>query len=121
MDESQAVSGFAALSQDTRLRVLRRLVQAGPEGLAAGAIATAVSVSASNVSFHLKELERAGLITQRRAARSIIYAANYDTLGALIRFLMEDCCNGRVEICGPAIASIACGVDAGAGSESCGG
>lgn len=109
MDEFQAISGFMALSQETRLRVLRRLVQVGPEGLAAGAVAAAVSVSASNVSFHLKELERAGLITQRRVARSIIYAANYDTLAALIRFLMEDCCNGRVEICGPAMASVACG------------
>lgn len=108
MDESRALSTFAALSQETRLRVLRHLVKAGPDGLAAGAIASAMEVSPSNLSFHLKELERAGLIVQRRVARSIIYAANIDVLGALIRFLMEDCCNGRPEICGPAIASVTC-------------
>lgn len=112
MDESQALLGFAALSQETRLRVLRHLVQAGPDGLAAGVIAAAMDVSPSNLSFHLKELERAGLIAQRRAARSIIYAANYDALGGLIRFLMEDCCSGRVEICGPAIANVTCCDDA---------
>lgn len=106
MDESEALSSFAALSQETRLRVLRHLVQAGPDGCAAGAIAGAMDVSPSNLSFHLKELERAGLIAQRRAARSIIYAARYDALGALVRFLVEDCCNGRPEICGPAIASV---------------
>jgi DNA-binding transcriptional ArsR family regulator len=108
MDENQALTGFAALSQETRLRVLRHLVRAGRDGLAAGAIAVAMDVSPSNLSFHLKELERAGLIAQRRAARSIIYAANYDTLGGLIRFLVEDCCNGHPEICAPAIASVTC-------------
>lgn len=108
MDESQALAAFAALSQETRLRVLRHLVTAGRDGLAAGVIAAEMDVSPSNLSFHLKELERSGLIAQRRAARSIIYAANYDVLGALIRFLMEDCCKGRAEICGPAIASVTC-------------
>jgi ArsR family transcriptional regulator len=108
MHESQALSAFAALSQETRLRVLRHLVQAGPDGLAAGAIAAAMDVSPSNLSFHLKELERAGLVAQRRAARSIIYAANYDALGALVRFLVEDCCSGHPEVCGPAIARAIC-------------
>ena len=108
MDESQALAGFAALSQETRLRILRQLVRAGPDGLAAGAVAAAVEVSPSNVSFHLKELERAGLIAQRRASRSIIYAANYEVLSELIRFLMEDCCSGRPEICAPLIANAAC-------------
>jgi ArsR family transcriptional regulator, arsenate/arsenite/antimonite-responsive transcriptional repressor len=108
MDAAQAMTGFAALSQETRLRVLRHLVQAGPDGLAAGLIASAMNVSPSNLSFHLKELERAGLIAQRRAARSIIYAANFDAIGALIRFLVDDCCNGRPEICGPAIANAVC-------------
>ena len=112
MDETQALSSFAALSQETRLRVLRRLVQAGHDGLAAGVIAGAMDVSPSNLSFHLKELEHAGLIAQRRVARSIIYAANFDALSALIRFLAEDCCNGRPEICGPTIAGAAvCCVD----------
>ncbi len=66
MDESQAIAAFGALSQETRLRVLRLLVQAGPQGRAAGDIAVAMKVSPSNVSFHLKELEHAGLIAQRR-------------------------------------------------------
>ena len=105
MDESQARNCFAALSQETRLAVVRLLVKAGDGGVAAGAIADEVGVSASNISFHLKELERSGLILQRREARSIIYAANYDVLRGLIGFLMEDCCGGRPEICAPAFAS----------------
>lgn len=108
MDERQALIVFAALSQETRLRILRMLVVAGPEGLAAGAIAEKAEVSASNVSFHLKELERAGLVTARRDARSIIYSAEYDVLSGLIRFLMEDCCSGRPEICAPVISAATC-------------
>ncbi len=107
MDESQALRGFAALSQETRLAILRLLVRAGPDGLAAGAVAEAVDASPSNVSFHLKDLEHAGLITARRASRSIIYAADFDTLRDLIAFLMKDCCAGRPEICAPAVAACA--------------
>jgi DNA-binding transcriptional ArsR family regulator len=103
MDERQALMAFAALAQETRLRVLRMLVTAGPEGLAAGALAERAEVSASNVSFHLKELERAGLVAAKRASRSIIYSAEYDALSGLIRFLMEDCCSGRPEICAPVL------------------
>ena len=105
MDEKQALAAFGALSQDTRLRIVRLLVQAGPEGLAAGAVGEAAGVSASNVSFHLKELERAGLVNARRQARSTIYAADYAALAGLLQFLMEDCCDGRPEICAPALAS----------------
>ncbi|MFZ5674458.1 MAG: ArsR/SmtB family transcription factor [Pseudomonadota bacterium] len=108
MDERQALMVFAALSQETRLRILRMLVVAGPEGLAAGAIAGQAQVSASNVSFHLKELERAGLVTARRDARSIIYSTEYEALSGLIRFLMDDCCSGRPEICAPVISAAAC-------------
>jgi ArsR family transcriptional regulator len=103
MKESQALLGFGALSQPSRLRIVRRLVRAGPAGVPAGAIADGLGVSPSNVSFHLKELERAGLITARREARSIIYAADYRVLNGLIRFLMEDCCAGRPEICAPSL------------------
>jgi DNA-binding transcriptional ArsR family regulator len=93
------------LAQESRLRIVRRLVRAGPDGVPAGVIAEVIGASPSNVSFHLKELERADLITARRAARSIIYTANYKTLRGLIRFLMEDCCAGRAEICSPLPAS----------------
>lgn len=108
MNESQALSAFGALSQETRLRLLRLLVVAGPEGIAAGLLAEKVEVSPSNVSFHLKELERAGLVVARRDARSIIYRAAFDALSELIRFLMDDCCNGRPEICQPALAPACC-------------
>ena len=105
MNEQQALDAFTALSQATRLAIVRTLVRHGPEGLAAGAIAQAMGVSASNVSFHLSQLERAGLIRSRREARSILYSAGFETLGALIRFLTEDCCQGRPEICAPLIAA----------------
>jgi DNA-binding transcriptional ArsR family regulator len=108
MDQSQALSAFAALSQETRLAIVRLLVRAGPAGVPAGAIADEVGVSASNVSFHLKELERAGLIDARREARSIIYSASFDALRALIGFLMMDCCAAHPEICGPALADACC-------------
>jgi DNA-binding transcriptional ArsR family regulator len=108
MTENEAVAGFGALAQNTRLRILRLLVQAGPMGRAAGDVALAMEVSPSNVSFHLKELERAGLIGQRREARSIIYSADYQRIGDLVRFLMQDCCAGHPEICAPAFADPCC-------------
>jgi DNA-binding transcriptional ArsR family regulator len=94
MDERQAVETFSALAQDTRLRIVRLLVRAGASGMPAGAIAGRLGAPASNTSFHLAHLERAGLIVSRREARSIIYSAAYPALGELIRFLMEDCCAG---------------------------
>lgn len=108
MDESQALNAFAALSQETRLGIVRLLVREGPNGLSAGAIAEAARVSASNVSFHLKELERAGLIEARREARSIIYSANFEGLRELIAFLTKDCCASRPEICAPVLADSSC-------------
>ena len=108
MDDHQALAAFGALSQETRLRILRMLVVAGPEGLAAGTIAERAEVSASNVSFHLKDLERAGLASARRDARSIIYSAAYDALSDLIRFLLEDCCAGHPEVCAPIVTAAAC-------------
>ncbi|MDK1373468.1 MULTISPECIES: metalloregulator ArsR/SmtB family transcription factor [unclassified Sinorhizobium] len=101
MEERQALMSFAALSQETRLGIVRTLVVAGPAGMAAGAIAETMGVSPSNVSFHLKELERAGLIAQRREARSIVYTASYDALSGLVKFLMEDCCVGHPSVLAP--------------------
>ena len=106
MDERQALDAFGALSQETRLRIVRILVQAGPDGMAAGAIGEAVGASSSNASFHLAHLERAGLIRSRREARSIIYGANVDGLTGLILFLMKDCCRGNPQICAPAFESL---------------
>ena len=108
MDQRQALISFGALSQETRLQIVRMLVVAGPNGMAAGTIAEKAEVSPSNVSFHLKELERSGLIDQKRESRSIIYTANYEALGGLVRFLMEDCCAGHPEICEPAAEVAAC-------------
>ncbi|MBD9371357.1 winged helix-turn-helix transcriptional regulator [Rhizobium sp. ARZ01] len=108
MEERQALGAFAALSQETRLQIVRLLVVAGPDGMPSGQIGEKLDVSPSNVSFHLKELERAGLVSTERASRSIIYRADYDALGGLVRFLMEDCCAGHPEICAPVGASNVC-------------
>lgn len=100
METNTALSAFAALSQETRLAALRLLVKTGPNGLAAGAIAEELAVQPSTLSTHLAILERADLVTSRRDSRHIFYAANYEGLRRLIAFLMEDCCQGRPEICG---------------------
>lgn len=108
MNRGQALSAFAALSQDTRLSIVRLLVKAGPDGVTAGDIADEVGVSASNLSFHLKELQHARLVGARREARSIIYSADYAVMRDLIGFLMKDCCGGRPEICGPVLNDATC-------------
>ena len=94
LQEKQVLESFAALSQETRLRMLRVLVKAGPSGLAAGTVGQAVGASSSNASFHLAHLERAGLVTSQRDARSIIYKPNFTVISALGAFLMHDCCKG---------------------------
>jgi ArsR family transcriptional regulator len=106
MDEPQALAAFAALAQEHRLRLVRALVIAGPEGLASGVLANAVGVSAATVSHHLKELSYSGLVASRREGRSIIYSAAYPALSGLIEFLMRDCCQGRPEVCAPAVAAL---------------
>lgn len=107
MDEKQALAAFAALSQETRLRIIRLLVTAGPEGLPAGAIGEAMDkASSSRMSFHLAQLEQAGLVSSRREGRSIIYSAAFAALSGLIAFLMRDCCQGHPEVCAPAVAEL---------------
>lgn len=108
MDETKALRALAALSQETRLQIVRLLVQAGPGGMAAGAIGDAVGASSSRASFHLAHLEQSGLVTSRRDSRSIIYRAAFDTLSGLVVFLMEDCCQGKAEICQPIINAATC-------------
>ncbi len=94
MNSPAAVAALGALAQEHRLALFRLLVQAGDEGMAAGAIADALSVPNSSLSFHLAHLTRAGLIRQRRLGRSLIYTANYAAMNALVGYLMENCCAG---------------------------
>lgn len=107
MDEAQALSAFSALGQEHRLRIVRALVTAGPDGLAAGVLGTTVGVPGNNMSFHLKELSHAGLIQSRREGKSVIYKADFPALSGLIQFLMRDCCQGHPEVCAPAVAALA--------------
>jgi ArsR family transcriptional regulator, arsenate/arsenite/antimonite-responsive transcriptional repressor len=94
MKLTNAVRVLEALAQETRLSIFRALVQAGPEGVAAGAIAEAVGAPASTLSFHLKGLAAAGLVKARQEGRFIYYAANYAEMSELIAFLTEKCCQG---------------------------
>ncbi|MCF1469886.1 helix-turn-helix transcriptional regulator [Agrobacterium vitis] len=108
MNEKSALSGLAAIAQETRLRIIRLLVTAGADGMAAGAITEALATaSAPRVSFHLTHLEHAGLIESRRDGRSIIYSAVFPALSDLVAFLMKDCCSGHCEVCDRAIALFA--------------
>lgn len=91
---NQAVEILSALAQETRLAIYRALVQAGPEGLAAGRIAEAVGAPASTLSFHLKEMAAAGLLHSRQEGRFVIYTANYAAMTDLVTFLTEKCCQG---------------------------
>lgn len=104
METTDAVGALAALSQDTRLAAFRLLLRAGPEGLAAGAIARELGAPAATMSFHLARLAAAGLVRARRDSRSIIYAARFDRMRALLGFLTEECCRGHPELCLPAAA-----------------
>ena len=92
MQASEAVDALSALAQEHRLALFRLLVQAGDEGMAAGAIAEALGVPNSSLSFHLAQLSRAGLIRQERRSRSLIYRADYSAMNALVGYLMENCC-----------------------------
>lgn len=86
---------MGALAQEHRLAAYRLLVQAGPDGMPAGALAEALGVPASSMSFHLAQLANAGLVSQRRQSRSIIYAADYDAMNGLMSYLTENCCLGQ--------------------------
>jgi len=105
MDKQSAISALGALAQETRLDVYRLLVTRGPEGLPAGIIADRLGVLPASLTFHLKELQHAGLITQRRLGRQLIYAAEYGAMNQLLAYLTENCC-GRdaacVQACDPA-------------------
>jgi len=108
MDQSQALAALGALSQETRLQLFRLLVSTGPAGLSAGNIAERLGVIPSSLSFHLQNLVHAGLITQRRMGRLMIYAAEYGAMNALLAYLTENCCGGGAvcaPVCDPAVVA----------------
>ena len=95
MEKIAIVAGLAALAQESRLDIFRLLVKSGPAGLPAGEIAAHLGLPGATLSFHLKELRQAGLVTCRRAGRSLIYAADFAAMGGLVAYLTENCCGGR--------------------------
>jgi ArsR family transcriptional regulator, arsenate/arsenite/antimonite-responsive transcriptional repressor len=101
MKKQIAVGILAALAQDNRLDIFRLLVEAGPEGMPAGHIAESLRLPPSGLSFHLDRLREAGLVTVRRDGRSMIYAAKFDAMNALVSYLTDHCCQGRPELCKP--------------------
>ena len=109
MNSEDAVTALSALGQESRLALFRLLVVSGPNGLAAGAIAEQLGIPPSSLSFHLSHLSRAGLVTQRRLHRQLIYAADFAGMNALLGYLTENCC-GRgagaqtcAPVCNPAV------------------
>ena len=94
MNASQAIAGLAALAHDTRLAVFRLLVQRGRDGLPAGVIAQNLGLPPSSLTFHLQQLANAGLVSQRRISRQIIYATDFSAMNALMAYLTENCCGG---------------------------
>jgi len=103
MKKSNAVAALAALAQDNRLDVFRLLVEAGPNGMPAGEIATALKLAPNTLTFHFDRLRMAGLVTVRRDGRSMIYAARFETMNALLSYLTENCCKGMPDTCAPAV------------------
>lgn len=98
MIEEKAAELFGVLSNADRLRVIRALVEAGPDGLNAGDIADKIGATPSRTSFHLASLSEAGFAIGEKQSRQMIYRVNFENIGALIAFLMEDCCKGSVRL-----------------------
>lgn len=94
MEETDAVKALAALAQPVRLRLFRALVVTGPQGLTPGTMAQGLGISASALSFHLKELANAGLVTSERASRHLVYRAAFPRMTALLAYLTDNCCEG---------------------------
>lgn len=107
MNEEQALSVFAVLSNETRLRMLKRLVKAGGEGMSAGEIAEHVGAAPSRASFHLAAMAEARLVTSTRNSRRIEYTVNFDEMGRLLQYLLEDCCQNNE------VVAACCGQSAG--------
>ena len=95
MKINSAITMFDALSQETRLRAFRLLVQAGPDGCAAGLLSDQLTIPHNTLSFHLNHLSNAGIVTSRKQGRSVIYSANFDAMHSLIGFMIKDCCSAE--------------------------
>jgi ArsR family transcriptional regulator, arsenate/arsenite/antimonite-responsive transcriptional repressor len=108
MEKTDAVAALAALAQDNRLDVFRLLVQAGPQGMPAGEVASKLKLAPNTLTFHFDRLRGAGLVTVRREGRSMIYAAQFDTMNELLAYLTENCCQGA-QSCAPAVCKPARG------------
>lgn len=108
MNESEVVKGLAALAQPVRLQVFRALVIAGPRGMTPSTMAEGLGIPSSSLSFHLKELANAGLVTQERSSRNLIYRAAFDQMNALLGYLTENCCQGEECAVEPAAANCRC-------------
>jgi len=103
MEASAAVLALEALAQGSRLGIFRLLVEAGPEGLAAGRVAETMDLPAPTLSFHLAQLKRAGLVACRREGRSLIYSADFAAMNELVGFLTDNCCGGDETRCTPGV------------------
>ncbi len=101
MNSIKVIAALSALAQETRLAIFRLLVRAGEEGLAAGEIASRLGVAAPTLSFHLKDLQHAGLLLSERHGRQIVYRADFTEMQGLMQFLYEDCCGGHPGLCMP--------------------
>lgn len=108
MEESQVVKALAALAQPVRLRLFRALVVTGPQGLTPGTMAEGLGISASALSFHLKELVHAGLIRVERSSRNLIYRAEFGQMDALLGYLTDNCCEGAACLAAPAAGCTTC-------------
>jgi ArsR family transcriptional regulator len=102
MKKHDALAALAALAQDNRLDMFRLLVEAGPEGVPAGKVSDKLGLAPNTLTFHFDRLRDAGLVTVRREGRSMIYAAQFGTMNALLAYLTENCCQGVAETCAPA-------------------
>jgi ArsR family transcriptional regulator, arsenate/arsenite/antimonite-responsive transcriptional repressor len=102
MEKMSAIAALAALAQENRLDVFRLLVEAGPDGMPAGAVAEALGLAPNTLTFHFDRLRQAGLVAVRREGRSMIYSACFDRMNALLAYLTENCCQGHPEQCAPA-------------------
>lgn len=106
MENKDVVKALAALAQESRLNIIRLMVEQGPDGLAAGAIGEKLGLPNATLSFHLKELSRAELLESRQEGRFVIYSANFETMNELLAYLTENCCRGSAEACDAACAPV---------------